>query len=438
MGTNPDLVHLLVGLAAAVLLSRIAGRVAVRLRQPPVVGEIAAGVLMGPTILHGAVGEFLFPHDIRPLLTAVANIGLALFMFGVGLHLQPAALRGQLRVAGVVAAGATAPVFLLGTGLGLLFLPEGAGDRSGGGQAGAVIFLALALSVTALPVLARILVDRGLTTTREGTVAMASAAVVDVLAWIGLAAVTAAVSGGGAGALLFGPYLLLMLMVVRPLLARTPWRPGPLLLIVGALLSAAATEAMGTHLVFGALLFGLVVPRDHGNSGSASSGSVPSGSTLSAYDRLSDTVEQSSSLLMPAFFVLSGLTVDLTGLNGHGLLELALILVTAVVGKTGGTYAAARLGRLPARSAAVLATLMNTRGLTELVMLSVGLQLGLLDQDLYSIMVVMALVTTAMTGPLLSLLERRRLSSDPAPEDAGSDDRSVAGAGRPAPSDTFG
>ncbi|MFI1287476.1 cation:proton antiporter [Streptomyces sp. NPDC020792] len=88
MGTNPDLDHLLVGLAAAVLLSRIAGRVAVRLRQPPVVGEIAAGVLMGPTVLHGAVGEFLFPHDVRPLLTAVANIGLALFMFGVGLHLQ--------------------------------------------------------------------------------------------------------------------------------------------------------------------------------------------------------------------------------------------------------------------------------------------------------------------------------------------------------------
>ncbi|MEV7423373.1 MULTISPECIES: cation:proton antiporter [unclassified Streptomyces] len=413
MSTSPDIVHLFTGIAAAVALSRVAGRLAVRLRQPPVVGEIAAGVLIGPTVLHGAVGGFLFPTDIRPLLLAVADIGLALFMFGVGLHLRPAELAKQSRATAVVTVGATVPVFLLGTGLGAVLPPGGSGGRS----TASVVFLGLALSVTALPVLARILSDRGLTRTLEGTVAMASAAVVDVLAWAGLAALTAVVSDGRAIVLLFVPYLLFMLLVVRPLLARTARRPGPLALIVGALLSAAATEAMGMHLIFGALLFGLVVPRDQEDlDGGDGTGAGPAGAP-SALGRLRESAEQISSLLMPAFFVLSGLSVDLSRLDVRGVGELVLVIAVAVVGKTGGTYAAARIGRLPARSAAVLPVLMNTRGLTELVVLSIGLQLGLLDQDMYSIMVVMALVTTAMTGPLLALLERRTPSGPPEPED---------------------
>ncbi|MEV6941137.1 cation:proton antiporter [Streptomyces sp. NPDC051172] len=416
MRTSPDLVHLFIGLASAVLLSRIAGRIAIRLRQPPVVAEIAAGVLMGPTVLHGVVGEFLFPMDIRPLLSAVANIGLALFMFGVGLHLRPTDLAGQLRTAGIVTAGATVPVFLFGTGLALL-LTSGS---PGGASAASTLFLGLALSITALPVLARILVDRGLTGTREGTVAMATAAMVDVLAWVALAALAGLVSNGRAIVLLFVPYLLLMLVVVRPLLARTSWRPGPPALIVGALLSAAATEAMGTHLIFGALLFGIVVPRDHGNcAGDNETSAAPAATAPSALDRLRESAEQTSALLMPAFFVLSGLSVDLSGLDVHRLVELALIMVVAVVGKAGGTYAAARIGRLPARSAGMLAILMNTRGLTELVVLSVGLQLGLINQGLYSIMIVMTLVTTAMTGPLLTLLDRGAPAGLPVSDDRG-------------------
>ncbi|MFJ9033376.1 cation:proton antiporter [Streptomyces sp. NPDC102274] len=428
MSTSPDLVHLFIGIASAVVLSRIAGRIAVRLRQPPVVGEIAAGVLMGPTVLHGVVGELLFPTDIRPMLSAVANIGLALFMFGVGLHLRPTDLSGRLRATGIVAVGATAPIFLLGTGLALFLTPE----SPGGDSAASVMFLGLALSITALPVLARILTDRGLTGTLEGTVAMASAAAVDVLAWIALAALTALVSDGRAIVLLFVPYLLFMLVAVRPLLARTAWRPGALALIVGALLSAAATEAMGMHLIFGALLFGLVVPRDRGNSADGTETSAaPVAAAPSALDRLRESAEQISALLMPAFFVLSGLSVDLSGLDVHGLVELVLIMVVAVVGKTGGTYAAARIGRLPARSAAMLAVLMNTRGLTELVVLSVGLQLGLLDQDLYSIMVVMALVTTAMTGPLLTLLDRRAPAGPPVSGDRGDTGHELASPAEP-------
>ncbi|MEU9046535.1 MULTISPECIES: cation:proton antiporter, partial [unclassified Kitasatospora] len=260
--SSHDLVRLFVGLAAAVLLSRLAGRLAIRLRQPPVVGEIAAGVLIGPTLLGGAVGSLLFPEGVRPLLTGVADLGLALFMFGVGLHLEPSSLRRQARTAGAVSLGATLPAFVLGAGLGLLLTDGG----SNGHRMATVVFLGLTLSVTALPVLARILADRGLAASREGAVAMASAAVVDVLAWGALAAVTAMVSDGQAGILLFVPYLLLMLLVVRPLLARSPRRPGAPVLIAGALLSAAATEVMGLHLIFGALLFGLITPRSPAGS----------------------------------------------------------------------------------------------------------------------------------------------------------------------------
>lgn len=251
-------------------------------------------------------------------------------------------LAKQSRATAVVTVGATVPVFLLGTGLGAVLPPGGSGGRS----TASVVFLGLALSVTALPVLARILSDRGLTRTLEGTVAMASAAVVDVLAWAGLAALTAVVSDGRAIVLLFVPYLLFMLLVVRPLLARTARRPGPLALIVGALLSAAATEAMGMHLIFGALLFGLVVPRDQEDlDGGDGTGAGPAGAP-SALGRLRESAEQISSLLMPAFFVLSGLSVDLSRLDVRGVGELVLVIAVAVVGKTGGTYAAARIGRL--------------------------------------------------------------------------------------------
>lgn len=257
--------------------------------------------------------------------------------------------------------------------------------------------------MTAFPVLARIIADRGLARTTVGTFALATAAVVDVVAWVALAAVQASIGGedGHWRVLLLVPYVAVMFLVVRPLLGRLlaggdPASPlsVPRLAAVlsGALLSAAATEAMGMHFIFGAFLFGLVIPTG---------GAVERGETIQRQ------TGQLTALLLPVYFVVAGLKVDLRGLGLDGLLDFGVILLVAVAGKLGGSYLAARLQGVPARASLALGTLLNTRGLTELIILGVGLRIGLLDGSLYSLMVVMALVTTAMTGPMLAWIYRR-------------------------------
>jgi predicted Kef-type K+ transport protein len=256
-------------------------------------------------------------------------------------------------------------------------------------------------------VLARILTDRGMVRTPVGGLALASAAVDDIVAW-SLLAVVVGIAGAESDStwliLLSAPYVLLMFLVVRPLLRRLVAardRAGRLtpdalaVVLTGLLLSCLATEWMGLHAIFGAFLFGAVMPR----TGTA--------------DRLRveilERLEQVSVLLLlPVFFVLSGLRVDLSTIGGTGLLELGAILAVAIGGKFAGAYAAARLNRVPSRPAGALAILMNTRGLTEIVILTVGLQLGILDERLFSMMVVMALVTTIMAGPLLTVVYPRR------------------------------
>nr|AEU17895.1 putative Na/H antiporter [Streptomyces antibioticus] len=368
------------------------GRLAVLVRQPPVVGEIIAGVLLGPTLFHGQLAARLFPADIRPLLTGVSYVGVALFMFLVGLELDAGALRGRGRITAGAVVGSTVVPFALGILLALSAL------RSHEGQHGAafVIFIGLSVSVTAFPVLARVLADRGLAGTTLGGIALSTAAVVDVLAWAALAAVQAVVSGGSHHwrVLLFLPYVLAMFLVVRPLLRRLPGSVPFVVAVAGTLLSAAATEAMGMHFIFGAFLFGTVIPRR---------------STPASRVALHERTSQITALLMPVYFVVAGLQVDLGGLDLAQLGSLCLILLTAVLGKIGGTYLGARTQHLPPRPAVALAVLMNTRGLTELVILGVGLQLGLLDRNLYSLMVVMALVTTAATGPLIARVYARPL-----------------------------
>ncbi len=366
-------------------LARGLGRLAELMKQPPVVGEIIAGVLLGPTLFHGQIAARFFPADIRPLLTGVAYVGVALFMFLVGLELDAGALRGRGRITAGAVVGSTVIPFALGILLALGAL------RSHEGKHGAafVIFIGLSVSVTAFPVLARVLADRGLAGTALGGVALSTAAAVDVVAWVALAVVQVMVDGGSHhwGVLLFPPYILLMFLVVRPLLRRLPGSVPFVVAVAGTLLSAAATEAMGMQFIFGAFLFGAVIPRS---------------GTPASRVALRERTSQITALLMPVYFVVAGLQVDLSGFGLGRLGLLCLILLTAVVGKIGGTYLGVRTQHLPPRPAAALAVLMNTRGLTELVILGVGLQLGLLDQNLYSLMVVMALVTTAATGPLIA------------------------------------
>ncbi|MEU9013909.1 cation:proton antiporter [Streptomyces sp. NPDC048479] len=392
--TSHQVQLLFVDIALILFLARGLGHLAVRIQQPPVVGEILAGVLLGPTLLHGAVSDALFPAGIRPLLTGMANVGVALFMFGVGLELESGKLRGRGRVAAGAVLGSTLVPFALGIPL-AFYLLHGHGSHN---HAAFVVFIGLSVSVTAFPVLARILADRGLGNTAVGSLALAVAAAVDVVAWTALAGVQAAVGGGSEHWLvvLTVPFLAVMLLVVRPLL-RALLAPGgravPLgpqkfaVVLIGALLSAAATEAMGMHFIFGAFLFGVVMPRAGADA---------------IRTEIHGRTGQVTSLLLPVYFVVAGLKVDLGGLGSGEFAQLGVILLVALVGKFGGTYLGSRSQGLPPRPASALAVLMNTRGLTELVILGVGLQLGLLDGSLYSLMVVMAVVTTAMTGPLLS------------------------------------
>jgi Kef-type K+ transport system membrane component KefB len=259
-----------------------------------------------------------------------------------------------------------------------------------------VLFLGTAMSVTAFPVLARILHDRGMTDTPLGGLALASAAVGDLIAWSMLAVVVVVLGGNGQAQwhiLLVVPFVALVFVLLRPLLARLATSGATqgmfAVVLAGLLVCSALTEWMGLHFIFGAFLFGLIMPR----AGAADLRAA-----------MTQRIEQvSRTLLLPVYFVVAGLQVDLSHIGATGLGEFGLIMVVAVGGKFTGTFTAARLHHIEPRRAAALGTLMNSRGLTELVILTTGRQLGLLDGDLYSLMVLMAIVTTVMAGPLLRL-----------------------------------
>jgi K+:H+ antiporter len=398
--TSHQVVFLLLDLAMVVAVARLLGAVARRLGQPPVIGEVLAGLLLGPSLFGSGFSSALFPDDIRPFLTALGNVGVALFMFVVGLELERTLVRGRGKLAATVSLGSIVLPFALGAVLALTF----AGRHAGANRLGFVLFVGAAMSVTAFPVLARILTDRRMRNTALGGLALTCAAIDDVLAWSLLAVVV--VLSGNAGSrqwllALLPLYVALMVWGVRPVLRRffatAPARLPVALAVslIGALLSGAVTEWIGLHFIFGAFLFGVLIPRE--------------GTERLRAEILGRISEFNTALLLPVFFIVAGLNADLSGLGAAGLGELGLVLLVAVTGKFGGAFAGARLHGLPARKSAALATLMNTRGLTELIILTVGRQLGVLDRPLYSIMVVMAVLTTAMAGPLLRWIYPPRL-----------------------------
>ncbi|HET6876186.1 MAG TPA: cation:proton antiporter [Jatrophihabitans sp.] len=396
---------LLVDLALIIVLARLLGLAARRLGQPQVLGEIVAGILLGPTLFSGAITDTLFPVDLLPSLSALANVGLVLFMFIIGYELDRDLIRGRERIAATVSLGSILVPMLAGFGLGLWL---GTKHDHAGSLTSFALFVGASMSVTAFPVLARILTDRGLHRTRIGGLAVASAAVDDVAAWT-ILAVVVTIAGAAAGDtwhILFAPlYLALMYGAVRPLLRwvserqRRENRLTPDLLavvLIGLLLSAYATQWLGVHFIFGAFIFGTVMPRKDG---------------AVLRERILERLEQISVLLLlPVFFIIAGLSVNLSAIGGQGLVELLAILGVAIGGKFVGAYIGATVQGVSRRHSAVLATLMNTRGLTEIVILSVGKELGVLDDSLFSLLVLMALITTAMTGPLLRLVYPPRLA----------------------------
>jgi Kef-type K+ transport system membrane component KefB len=397
--TDQEVQLFLADLAIIILLARLLGMAAKRLGQPPVIGEIIAGILLGPTLFDGKITATLFPMTLRQPLSALAILGVVMFMFAVGYLLDLRLIRGRERVAASVSVSSIILPLSLGVGLGVWL----ASRHHVHHVLPFALFVGTAMSVTAFPVLARILTDRGMHRTRIGGTALASAAIDDVLAW-SLLAVVAAIAGAGGQPLrlLLAPvYAGVMFGLVRPLLrqlADVYQRRGRLTpnvlaaTLAGLLLSSYATDWMGVKYIFGAFLFGVVMPRE------GAAAAVLREEILNRLEQVSVLV------LLPVFFVVSGLSVNLSSVGLSGLVELCLILLVAVVGKFAGAFAGARLAGVPGRPAGVLATLMNTRGLTGIVILSVGLQLHILDQSLYSLMIVMAIVTTVMAGPLLHFL----------------------------------
>lgn len=397
------------GIALALIAGTLLGSLARRLRQPPVIGEIAAGILLGPSalgLLPGNPTERIFPAEARPLLAAIAEVGLLLFMFMIGWEFERSLLRDCKGLAAAVSLSSVLLAFVLGAGLAFLLYPQHSTVQGKEVPALAfALFMGAAMSVTAFPVLARILNDSGLTRTRVGALALASAAVDDVVAWCLLAFVSAIVTGGGSTdlvqiLLLSILYVSAMIWLVRPLLAYlvlrlARGRGSPYLLAVlaaGVFLSSYATTWIGIHAIFGAFLFGFIMPRE------------PTGLLRRQLGKPLDTI---SLLLLPVFFVVTGLGVDIGRLAAHNYLELAAIIVVACAGKLIGAAGPARAFGMPWREAGTLGLLMNTRGLTGLIVINAGVSLGVLDTPMFTMMVLMALATTALAGPLLPRADRK-------------------------------
>lgn len=399
------LAHVLLALAVVTLAARALGAFFERvLGQPPVIGEIVAGIALGPSVL-GAISSdayhFILPDSAAPHLGIVAKIGVVLFMFLVGLELDLGVLRGRQHATLAISHASIVAPFVLGAALALGLYPV----YSSAAVPFTVfaLFLGVSMSVTAFPVLARILTDRRLLATPLGVTAIACAAVDDATAWCLLALVsgvaTARLEGAGVTFALVALFVLVTATVTRPLArrlaAREDAREGPVSLDVlaivfsGLLLSAVATEMIGIHALFGAFLFGAVIPH-HGRLAEQ----------LRA--RIEDVVVV---LLLPVFFAFTGMRTEI------GLLSsasdwgwTALVILVATLGKFGGTLGAARFAGLGWRDASALGVLMNTRGLMELIVLNVGLDMGVLSPTLFAMMVLMALVTTFATTPILGAL----------------------------------
>jgi Kef-type K+ transport system membrane component KefB/nucleotide-binding universal stress UspA family protein len=405
-----NLLTLLVQVGVVLVVARVVGLAFRRIRQPQVVGEMVAGIMLGPSLLGWlapGLSAWLFPPASLGFLNVLSQVGLLLFMFLVGLEFDTKLMRGRGHTAVVTSHVSIIVPFFLGAALALFLYPRL--SDSSIGFTGFALFMGAAMSVTAFPVLARILTERNLLRTRVGAVTIACAAVDDVTAWSILAVVVAVVRADEAEVPLWitlagsALFVVLMLTVGRRMLgwlggyARSRGRVTQDLLAVVLLVllaSAWTTEWLGIHALFGAFLLGAVMPREpvlvHGLT-----------------EKLEDVTVV---FFLPLFFAFTGLRTRIGLVEGREMwLYCGLIVLVAVAGKFGGSTISARLTGLGWREAGALGVLMNTRGLMELVILTIGLELGVISPALFAMMVIMALVTTFMTTPLLEVIYPARL-----------------------------
>lgn len=397
-------------LAVILLAAGVCGRLANLVMQPRVVGEMVAGVLLGPTLLGAvfpAAEEALFPAEVRPVLYVLSTIGLTLYMFLVGAGMDhDARAPGEVRKASVLAASGIGAPLLLGAAAGLLLWDDL--SRPDVGRWQFALFLGGALSLTAFPMLARILYERGLQNTRLGRVALLAASIDDAVAWCLLAALSALHLGGGSGdtlrtIALAAVFAAVMLGVVAPLLrplGRRVARTGRLgaggtyVVILVPLAAGWYTDLIGVYSVFGGFIAGLAMPRD------------PAFRAV-LHDRMMDVV---STLLLPVFFAFSGLNTQLGGIvGGSALLAFVLILAVAFGGKYLGCSLATRAQGFGWRESWGIGAMMNARGLMILIFINIGLAQGMITQELFAMLVLVAVITTAGALPLYKLALPERL-----------------------------
>lgn len=400
------LLHILLQLVAILVAARLGAWLLGKLGQPQVVGEIMAGLLLGPSVL-GRISpqtvEFLFPADATIVFRVLSELGLVLLMFLIGLEFDFSHLRHVGKTAtGIAGAGIALP-FLLGAGLAMWLHPVIAADVN---RSGFVLIVAVAMSITAIPILGRIMIELGIQRTQLGTITITAAAVDDALGWILLAAVSATIHGGfnfwivAKMLLLTIAFVAICLCVVRPLLKRSANYLlssgngdlsviGLSVVLVTVFLAAAATSAIGVFAIFGPFVLGAAL-SDHTDFRDA------------VGRRLRVIVY---ALFLPIFFTYTGLRTNVGVLDSTGdWLTCLLVVATASTGKMLGCGCAARLGGLTWRDSGCVAVMMNTRALMGLIAINVGRELGVVPDQLFSMLVIMAVVTTVMTTPLLRWL----------------------------------
>jgi Kef-type K+ transport system membrane component KefB len=398
----PNVFTLILQIAVIIIAARGVGILFRRIRQPQVIGEMVAGILLGPSLLGWAApsaSAALFPPSSLGYLNALSQVGLIIFMFLVGLDLDPAKLKRDRHAAILTSHVSIVAPFFLAALLAIYLYPRLSDDSVS--FTGFALFMGAAMSITAFPVLARILTERNLQRTTLGTVALACAAVDDVTGWCVLAYIVIVVrahqsahplwvtligSLGFAVVMIYGVRRLLLRFEVAFRRERHLSENLIALIVLLALISAFMTEWLGIHVLFGAFLMGAIMPKDR------------------AFVRYLTSKLESTTvvLLLPIFFALTGLRTSISLVKGPAMwFCCALIILVAIAGKLGGSMIAARVAGMPWREAAGLGVLMNTRGLMELVILNIGFDIKVISPAVFSMMVLMALVTTFMTTPLL-------------------------------------
>ncbi len=401
---HDSLTRLIVQVVAITVISRLIGRLTRRLGQPLVIAEMLGGIVLGPSLLGWLApalwAEIFTPQSIE-VLGLVSQFGLILFMFLVGLELDSTHFTKRTASSMLIAQSGILAPFVVGNVLALWMYPRYSSPATS--RLAFVLFTGTAMSVTAFPVLARILAERRLLTTRVGTVAITCAAIADVTAWCILAfmigvARNSDIQGAALTTAEALGYIALMFGAVRPVLAGLARRvadPAAMtqsmvgLLVVLLLISSWATEMIGVHGLFGGFLFGVILPKDRGFA-------------RELLRRLEDLVVV---VLLPLFFASSGLHTQIGLLSSRGDWAVCgLVVLAACIGKIGGCAGAARITGFGWRDAGAIGVLMNTRGLMELIVLKIGLDLGVISPTVFSMMVVMALTTTFVASPLLRWL----------------------------------